>query len=139
MRNWAVEQDRQNGFQSGDTIEQWQELPAIMVRRPRIAKTVTFWAWWQPFLLSMSFFYSFVFLLFFFASPKSYGREGHGLLGSLSTAGSLSSAPHVLESGRPSGFIKKRQIFTLQLNNIVLRAVLKIVSHSSYSKEMVGN
>ena len=51
-------QGRQNGFQSGGAMEHWHVLSATMVdgiekflnsRRPRMAKTVTFWPWWKPF------------------------------------------------------------------------------------------
>ena len=47
----ALQQDRQNGFQSGGAMEHWQVLSVTMVGRPekylnsrrsRMAKTVTF-------------------------------------------------------------------------------------------------
>ena len=51
-------QGRQNGFESGVSVKHWQVLSATMIGRPekffnsrrsRMAKTVTFWPWWQPF------------------------------------------------------------------------------------------
>ena len=77
-------QGRRNGFQGGGAMEHWQVLPATMVgqlekflnsRRSRMAKTVTFWPWWQPFnsfcFESLSFFPLFPFFLF--ATQKSGG------------------------------------------------------------------
>ena len=50
-------QGRRNGFQSGGAMEHWKGMSATMVfrqekffnyRGSRMAKTVTFWPWWQP-------------------------------------------------------------------------------------------
>ena len=54
----SIVQGRRNGFQSGGAMEHWKGMSATMVgrqekcsnsRRSRMAKTVTFWLWWQPF------------------------------------------------------------------------------------------
>ena len=54
----SIVQGRRNGFQSGGAMEHWKGMSATMVgrqekcsnsRRSRMAKTVTFWPWWQPF------------------------------------------------------------------------------------------
>ena len=73
-----------NGFQSGGAMEHWKVLSAIMVerqekfldsRRSRMAKTVTFWPWWQLFnsfcFQTLSFFSLFPFHLF---ATQKWGR-----------------------------------------------------------------
>ena len=80
-------QGRRNGFQSGGVMEHWKVLSTTMVDRPeqflnsrrsRIAKTVTFWPWWQSFnrfcFESLSYFL--LFPLFLFATQKSGGGLG---------------------------------------------------------------
>ena len=73
----TTQQGQRNGFQSGGAMEHWKVLPATMVgrqekslnfRHSRMAKTVTFWPWWQPFnsfcFQILSFFPLFIFFLF---------------------------------------------------------------------------
>ena len=86
-----LRQGRQNRFQSGGAMEHLQVLSATMVgppgkflnsRRSRMAKTVTFWPWWQRFnsfcFESLSFLPLFPFFLF--ATQKSGGRGSHAPL-----------------------------------------------------------
>ena len=80
-------QGQGNGSQSGGAMEQWQVLSVSMVGREekilnsrcyRMVKTVTFWAWWQPFnsfcFECLSFFLCFP---FFFLLAKKW--RGHVL------------------------------------------------------------
>ena len=87
MRNWqtynhkiikkmqweVIAQGRRNGFQSGGPMKHWKVLPATMVgqqekfsnsKRSRMAKTIIFWPWWQPFgsFCSETFFFFFIFV-----------------------------------------------------------------------------
>ena len=63
---------RLSRFQSGGTMEHWKVLSATMVGQPEnflnsrcstVAKTVTFWPWWQPFVLFLLFLCFLFFLL----------------------------------------------------------------------------
>ena len=84
-------QRRRNGFQSGIAMKYWKVQSATMVgrqrkllnsRRSRMAKTITFWPWRQPF---NSFYFetlSFFPLVPFFlsATQKSVWGEGGGYM-----------------------------------------------------------
>ena len=80
----TTQQGRRNGFQSGEAMEHWKVLPAIMVgwqekslnsRHSKMAKAVTFWPWWQPFNSFCFQITSFVplFPFFLFTTQKSGG------------------------------------------------------------------
>ena len=82
-----MKQGWRNGFQSGGAMEHWKWLSVTMVgrqekfsnsRRSRMAKTIIFWPWWQPF--NSFYFETLSFLplspFFLFATQKS--ERGHG-------------------------------------------------------------
>ena len=91
--NQNTEQSRESGFRSEGAMEHWQVLSATMFGGPekflnsrrstrcsRMAKTVTFWPWWQSFnsfcFESLSFFLCFPF--FFLLRKNVDGWDGGG-------------------------------------------------------------
>ena len=110
-------QGRRNGFQYGGAMEHSKVLSATILnsRRSRMAKTATFWLWWQSFnslcFKTLCFFP--LFLFFLFVTQKKGGAGMRHLPGPPSVAGPeyLSkcfvnpAAPDVLQISNLSGKI----------------------------------